>query len=120
FARLLAEAPVHEGGVGRHFEGGTTIEEMMAGDRRTFTAFSYDAVQRVLREHETFSSTGYADSMGLVMGHTILEMDEPEHHEYRALIQQAFTKREMDRWEHEIVHPIVHGLIDDFVADGHA
>jgi cytochrome P450 len=120
FDRLLRQAAVHEGGVGRHFEDATTIEEMMAGERRTFTAFSYEAVQRVLREHETFSSSGYADSMGLVMGHTILEMDEPEHHEYRGLIQQAFTKREMDRWEHEIVGPIVHGLIDEFAARGNA
>jgi len=29
---------------------------------------------------------GYADVMGAVMGHTILEMDEPEHHTYRGLV----------------------------------
>ena len=48
-----------------------------------FTAFSYDAVQTVLRDGETFSSAGYADVMGAVMGHTILEMDEPEHRRHR-------------------------------------
>jgi cytochrome P450 len=51
-----------------------------------FTAFGYDAVQTVLRDGETFSSAGYADVMGAVMGHTILEMDEPEHHTYRGLV----------------------------------
>ena len=48
-----------------------------------FTAFTFDAVQTVLRDGETFSSKGYEDVMGQVMGHTILEMDEPEHHTYR-------------------------------------
>ena len=45
-----------------------------------FTAYSFDAVQQVLKDGETFSSPGYADIMGQVFGHSILEMDEPEHH----------------------------------------
>ena len=48
---------------------------------------------------------GYAMSMGVVMGHTILEMDEPEHHRYRALIQQAFTRKAMERWETDARRP---------------
>jgi len=47
-------------------------------------------------------------------------MDEPEHHRYRSLIAQAFTRKAMERWEAELVRPIVHGLIDDFVAEGRA
>src|SRR4051794_3823138 len=39
-----------------------------------FTAFSFEAVQTVLRDGDTFSSAGYAEVMGQVMGHTILEM----------------------------------------------
>ena len=42
-------------------------------------------MQTGLRDGETFSSSGYADTIGLVFGHSILEMDEPEHHAYRAL-----------------------------------
>src|SRR4029453_3769191 len=80
-----------------------------------FTAFSYDAVQTVLRDGETFSSAGYADVMGAVMGHTILEMDEPEHHIYRGLVQQAFSRKAMERWETEAVGPIVDECIDAFV-----
>jgi cytochrome P450 len=85
-----------------------------------FTAFSYDAVQTVLRDGETFSSAGYADVMGAVMGHTILEMDEPEHHTYRALVQQAFSRKAMERWEAEAVGPIVDECIDAFIERGNA
>ena len=31
-----------------------------------------------------------------MIGHSILEMDEPEHHRYRGLIQQAFTRKAME------------------------
>src|SRR5262249_12459737 len=55
-----------------------------------FRVLGYDEVVTVLRDGETFSSTGYSVSIGEVMGHSILEMDEPEHHRYRALVQQAF------------------------------
>jgi len=85
-----------------------------------FTAFSYDAVQTVLRDGETFSSAGYADVMGAVMGHTILEMDEPEHHTYRGLVQQAFSRKAMERWEEEAVGPIVDECIDAFIERGNA
>jgi cytochrome P450 len=89
-------------------------------EQRVFTAFSYDAVQTVLRDGEAFSSAGYADVMGAVMGHTILEMDEPEHHTYRGLVQQAFSRKAMDRWEAEAVGPIVDDCIDAFVDRGEA
>jgi cytochrome P450 len=85
-----------------------------------FTAFSHDAVQTVLRDGETFSSAGYAEVMGTVMGHTILEMDEPEHHTYRGLVQQAFSRKAMERWEVETVGPIVDECIDAFADRGEA
>src|SRR3954452_21480496 len=72
-----------------------------------FTAFSFEAVQQVLRDGETFSSQGYAEVMGQVMGHTILEMDEPEHHLYRGLVQQAFSRKAMDAWERDLVVGVV-------------
>ena len=85
-----------------------------------FTVSSYDAVQEVLRDNVRFSSSGYAEVMGAVMGHTILEMDEPEHHAYRSVIQQAFSRKAMEAWETELVGPIVDELIDGFVDDGRA
>ena len=76
--------------------------------------------RRSSRDGETFSSAGYADVMGAVMGHTILEMDEPEHHTYRGLVQQAFSRKAMERWEADAVGPIVDECIDAFVDRGEA
>ena len=72
-----------------------------------FTAFGFDAVQQVLKDGETFSSAGYADVMGQVFGHSILEMDEPEHHTYRGLVQQAFSRKAMETWERDLVRGVV-------------
>ncbi len=46
--------------------------ELFADIPDVYTAFTFDAVQAVLRDGETFSSKGYEDVMGQVMGHTIL------------------------------------------------
>jgi cytochrome P450 len=42
-------------------------------------------------------------------------MDQPEHRAHRALVQQAFAKRSMERWEPEIVAPVIDALIDAFI-----
>jgi cytochrome P450 len=54
--------------------------------------------------------------MGMVMGHSILEMDEPEHHHYRGLIQQAFTRKALERWQDDLVRPLVESLVDAVAA----
>jgi cytochrome P450 len=81
-----------------------------------FTALSFDAVQQVLKDGESFSSAAYADVMGKVLGHSILEMDEPEHHLYRGLVQQAFSRKAMEVWERELVRDVVNEQIDNFVG----
>ena len=106
------------------------LEQMDAGGRgaditppdtlEVFAAVSHDAVSEVLRDGATFSSSAYAASMGLVMGRTILQMDEPEHGRYRGLIQQAFSRKALESWERDLVSPIVNGLIDAFVERGRA
>jgi cytochrome P450 len=80
-----------------------------------FTAYGFDAVQQVLKDGETFSSGGYADIMGPVFGHSILEMDEPEHHTYRGLVQQAFSRKAMELWERELVRGVVDEMLDEIV-----
>ena len=80
-----------------------------------YTAYSYDAVQQLLKDGDTFSSKGYADIMGQVLGHSILEMDEPEHHTYRGLVQQAFSRKAMDDWERRLVRDVVDEHIDAFI-----
>ena len=67
--------------------------------------------QQVLRDGETFSSAGYARVMGPVMGHTILEMDEPEHHRYRVADPAGVhAARRWSAWEAELVGPVVDEL----------
>jgi cytochrome P450 len=88
--------------------------------QEVYTVVSHDAVAQVLLDGATFSSKGYAASMGLVMGHTILEMDEPEHSRYRGLLKKAFARRALERWQRELVEPIVHDHIDRFAGRGSA
>ena len=112
FIEARALAPVHGEGVAWDMGDG--------GVPSVFTAYSYDAVHTVLGDGEIFSSAGYGEVMGVVMGRSILEMDEPEHRTYRSILQQAFTRKEMQRWETDLVAPLVNRMVDDFIDDGHA
>jgi cytochrome P450 len=98
-------------------------EDAMAGGDmglNVFTAYGFEAVQQVLKDGEVFSSAGYSEVIGAVMGHTILEMDEPEHHTYRGLVQQAFSRKAMDIWERDLVRGVVDEHIDAFIERGRA
>ena len=77
-------------------------------------------MSQVLRDNHTFSSKVYAAMMGPVMGHTILEMDEPEHRHHRGLVAEAFRHKTLARWEAELVSAVVDELIDAFVDRGRA
>jgi cytochrome P450 len=58
---------------------------------------------QVLRDNETYSSSVYEGIMGLVMGRTILQMDEPEHRIARALVSSSFRSKVLERWEESLV-----------------
>jgi cytochrome P450 len=83
-----------------------------------FMVYSCDLVGQVLRDNHHFSSEVYAEVMGMVMGHSILEMDEPEHKLHRALVSQAFRQKALARWEEELVGSVCDDLIDRFADDG--
>jgi cytochrome P450 len=82
--------------------------------------FRYDDCSRVLRDPKTFTSTGYDATIGVVMGHMILGMDDPEHRQNRNLVAAAFREKSLARWEPEFIAPIVDEQIDRFVQRGHA
>jgi cytochrome P450 len=84
------------------------------------TVFGFDEVVEVLRDNETYSSSVYEGVMGMVMGRTILEMDEPDHRTSRALVAPAFRSKMLERWEADLVAVIVNELIDSFIDRGHA
>ena len=70
-------------------------------------AFRYDDCSRILRDAKTFTSTGYDATIGVVMGHMMLGMDDPEHRCNRNLVAEAFRERSLARWEPEHITPIV-------------
>ncbi len=83
-------------------------------------AYRYEDCSRILRDAKTFTSTGYDTSIGMVMGHMILGMDDPEHRTHRNLVAHAFREKSLARWEPEFIAPIVDEQIDRFAADGQA
>jgi cytochrome P450 len=119
FAGIRAETPVLHvevgGGAGRyrHDEQAPRITSL-------FTVTSYELAQQVLTDHERFSSAATAMTVGPVIGHSILEMDPPEHQRHRALVAKAFRARVLDRWSDAIIGRCVRELIDAFVPDGQA
>ena len=83
-------------------------------------AYRYDDCSRILRDAKTFTSTGYDVTIGMVMGHMILGMDDPEHRGHRNLVAHAFREKALARWEPEFIRPIIDEQIDRFAADGEA
>jgi len=86
----------------------------------SWTAFRFEDCSRILRSAKIFSSTGYDSTIGLVMGHMILGMDDPEHRLNRNLVSNAFRERSLARWEQDLIGPICNELIDRFVGRGAA
>jgi len=85
-----------------------------------FTVTSYELARQVLTDHERFSSAANAMTVGSVIGHSILEMDPPEHQGHRALVAKAFRTRVLEQWSDAVIGRCVAELIDDFFPDGRA
>ncbi len=86
----------------------------------SWTAFRFEDCSRILRSAKTFSSTGYDSTIGMVMGHMILGMDDPEHRVHRNLVAHAFREKSLARWELDLIAPICNELIDRFASRGRA
>jgi len=106
-AEKLAQCPVHH--QGSDFLG-----------RDTYWVLGHQAVERVLRDHETFSSSINDETMGPYMGTTMLAMDGEEHHKHRSVVAKAFRASALERWGEELVGPTVHRMIDEFASRGRA
>src|SRR5215203_1542354 len=118
FADLLAQAPVHEGSVRELLGYGRRAS--IRPDAPTFSAFSYEANDRVLRENEVFSSTYYAGYTTLLFGRSILEMVGDEHRRNRALVQPAFSPRRAQWWIDKWIGTLVDEAVSAFEGRGHA
>ena len=78
----------------------------------TWLVTRYADVEMVLRDPTRFSSRVNADTMGPVMGTMLVAMDGEEHRRYRNLVAHAFRPSALARWEHELIAPAIHRLID--------
>ena len=115
YAQRRATTPVHLSNPAMNGQAGDG-----ADDAPVFQLYRFDDCDRALREAETFSSGGYAGVMGVVMGHTILEMDGAEHLTHRLLVAQAFRPKVLREWEADVIVPVVTELVDAFVDRGRA
>ncbi len=88
--------------------------------KREYTAVSFNAVNTVYRDGQTFSSAPYDNTIGLFMGPTILAMGGKKHREHRNLVSAAFRSKALARWEPTVVRPICDALIDEFIDTGRA
>ncbi|ODT89978.1 MAG: hypothetical protein ABS78_00965 [Phenylobacterium sp. SCN 70-31] len=85
-----------------------------------FATLSYAATEAVLRDNVTFSNAGIRRMTEDVFGPvSLMGSDDPEHRQFRLLIQPAFGKKAMGLWT-SWVKPRLDELIDGFVEQGRA
>ena len=111
---LRRESPVHVGPIDLG-EGADIADPSRPAP---VTVFGFDEVVQVLRDNETYSSAVYGEVVGMVMGRTMLEMDEPEHRAIRTLVAGSFRSKMLERWEGDLVARVVNELIDTFIDEG--
>lgn len=116
-AELRDACPAHRGSVSGLF-GTIGPDNFIFPDSQQVTAFTYELAEAQFRNSKQLSNASYTPYLHDVLGRTILEMDPPEHHRYRSLIQGAFTKPEMERWEAEFAHDIIAGYLDRLAPAG--
>lgn len=85
-----------------------------------FTCYRHADVDEILRDADRFSSSTYHGVTGPMFGRTIIEMDPPEHTKHRALVNWAFRKRGLTRWQEELIEPKARELVEAFAGDGRA
>ncbi|MCV7349057.1 cytochrome P450 [Mycobacterium parmense] len=115
FAHKRRQSGVFRGSV---MDYSKTPETLMP--KREYSAVSFDAVNRVLRDGRVFSSAPYDKTIGLFMGPTILAMGGKKHRDHRNLVSAAFKSKALARWEPATVRPICDRLIDEFIDSGEA
>ncbi len=112
---LRARCPIHGGAVADQLgmrQPNATAETPL------FSVLGYEDALRVLRDHAGFSSTWFQKAIGSSVGKALIALDPPEHQRHRSLLQPAFALKEMDRWEEEIVRPVVAGYVGRLAPRG--
>jgi cytochrome P450 len=96
------------------------IEDPMGDAAMPSTSvFTFRGVDQALRDRDGYSVSSYAP-LELLLGHTLLSMDEPEHMRVRRLVVHAFGPSAMRSWRERSVIPAVNRLLDVFATRGQA
>jgi cytochrome P450 len=86
-----------------------------------FFVYRYEDAQQMLRDNETYSSSGVIAAFGPVLGERVmLGMDEPVHGRLRSLVSKAFSQKALASWQDHLVSRVANELVDRFAADGKA
>jgi len=88
--------------------------------RPSFHVARHDDAVAVLRDWETFSSSINSEVIGTYMGELILGMNGPEHRQYRNLVAHTFRASVLERWDAELVRPVIDALIAGIAPRGRA
>lgn len=115
FEYMRRTEPVWHGALADHSQ---MPEELRPKDE--WVLFGYDPLFQAFRDDRIFSSHKYDETIGLVMGHTILAMGGKEHHDHRNLVAKAFRATALERWEPSVIGPVCDQLVDEIKNDGQA
>lgn len=116
FAELRSQGPVVEGDF--RVLLGLYPDITYPKDAPRFVTTTYEAATQVLTNPAVFSNKPYSYNLGVAFGRTISAMDPPDHPRYRRIFQKIFLPQNILSWGTDIVDPVVHELMDKFIATG--
>jgi cytochrome P450 len=94
--------------------------ESLWDSQPSFQVTRYADAEKVLRDWETFSSSINGEVIGQYMGDLILALGGKEHRAYRNLVAHAFRASVLERWDRELVEPVIDQLLDRIAPLGRA
>jgi len=109
YHQLLKRCPIEHGSLDQHFPSLMHDLDGEGADDGAITVHGYQPSRDALSQADVLSSEEEERYAGfnLVIGRSVLGMDEPDHRRMRLLLQPAFSKKNMEQWKDEIIQPIV-------------
>jgi cytochrome P450 len=88
--------------------------------RASYHVTRFSDAETVLRDWTTYSSSINGEVIGQFMGELILAMDGAEHRQYRSLVAHTFRASVLERWDEELLRPLMGQLLDAIAPLGRA
>jgi len=118
YDELRETGPVHAEAISQGFGLKDGPDLLSWSDRPQFACYDWESVDAVLRDAETYSSEWYEPNLGVTIGRSMIQMGGAEHRRYRALVQPAFTRKEMEGWRERWVQIAVSEILDELIERG--